>query len=132
MACLINLLTIDLVAPRYEVVFFAMALSQMPGYHISFVVMDHMQPKVERYGEIDVYRHSHYGKRGTFYKRLNDNLTGYIGKRERFPYVEIREFTPSLIVKLPVFGSLFLARKLLLLSRNNSEPPALHDRPVPS
>lgn len=103
---------------------FGKALALMPGFQVSFVVFDHGQDEVEEYGNIEVHRHSLYRNRGSFYERLNDDLTGYIKKRDRLPYIELQEFKPSLIVKLPVFGSVYLARELSRRLRSIGRPRA--------
>jgi glycosyltransferase involved in cell wall biosynthesis len=40
--------------------FFGKALADLPEYEVSFIVFDHKQPEVERYGNVKVFRHSYY------------------------------------------------------------------------
>jgi len=66
---------------------FARGLSRLPGYQVSFIVLDHGQPKTQRFGQITVFRHSFYRGYPTaaglpgLWERGMRVLRGHLGKR---------------------------------------------------
>ncbi len=79
---------------------FADGLSKLPDNDISFVVFDHGQPDVERFGRVVVHRHPCYPspeKQAQSWLQLSKHLI----RSSRFPYFAFRRVTPRMVVEIP-------------------------------
>jgi hypothetical protein len=82
---------------------FGKGLSDLPQYEVSFVVFDHKQPRVERYGEVKVFRHSYYKTYSTFFERYRKEISERVHKIDGFPYVSIRSQRIRTLLKIFIY-----------------------------
>ena len=83
----------------------AKGLSRIHGNRVSYVVLDHKQPGVERHGEVRVYKHSYYKAFPRKIDVVREDVQGIPFKKSTFPYVDfkgksIQTYLRSLYVRI--------------------------------
>ena len=67
---------------------FGMGLSQYPENEVSFIVLDHKQPRVEQYSRVTLYRHSFYKAQLRLSKKLVSNLFSLVELGQKFALIQ--------------------------------------------
>lgn len=77
----------------------AQGLTRLPGTEISFVVLDHKQASVRRFGTIKVYKHGFYTAYPKKIDRYRDEICGIRFKQTSFPWIDFKGKKPSAFYK---------------------------------
>lgn len=80
----------------------AVGLARSSDIDVSFVVLDHGQPAVERIGNVTVYRHPHLHAGSTPWRRLAARSHRALRRLPRFPYIRPREMRIPLLWEAPL------------------------------
>jgi len=76
-------------------------LSRLPEHEVCFVVFDHGQKEAEQFGQVKVYRHSYY-KSQTGGSPSSLDLSKYLERSPRFPFVRFKGMGWAMLVGLPI------------------------------
>lgn len=69
----------------------ANSLSKLPGYQVSFVVLDHQQPRSETFDNLVVYAHSHYRDRQGWMNKIRQEVKDVIEISGTVPFVTAKK-----------------------------------------